>query len=414
MAHAAIAFAKASRRRRMMACTTSIGPGRHQHGDGRRGRACQPPAGAAAARRRVRQPPPRSGAAADRGFRRRHRLGQRLLPPGLALFRPHHAARADHPGARSAPCTVLTDPAECGPGDPRALPGRAGGGLRLSRELLRRAGLDAAPHPARRGRARRGRRRSCSAAKQAAHRRRRRRALFAAPRRRSPHFAARHGIPVGETQAGKSSLAARPSAGPRRASASPAPAPPTRSPRRPTWCSRSARACRISPPAPGRCSRTRSGRIIGLNVQAVRRRQARARMPLVADARAGLDELGARRSAAGGAARPGRAAPRTREARWLADGRAATPAPTNAALPSDAQVIGAVQRSASAEPTSWSAPRAACRASCTSSGRPARAARLPPGIRLFLHGLRDRRRPRRQDGPARRARSSSWSATAPT
>ena len=27
MAHAAIAFAKASRRRRMMACTTSIGPG---------------------------------------------------------------------------------------------------------------------------------------------------------------------------------------------------------------------------------------------------------------------------------------------------------------------------------------------------------------------------------------------------
>ena len=39
-------------------------------------------------------------------------------------------------------------------------------------------------------------------------------------------------------------------------SASPAPRPPTSSPRTPMSFSRSARGCRISPPAPGRCSRT--------------------------------------------------------------------------------------------------------------------------------------------------------------
>ena len=47
-------------------------PGRHQHGDRRGAGACQPPAGAVPAGRRLRQPPARSGAAAGRGFRRRH------------------------------------------------------------------------------------------------------------------------------------------------------------------------------------------------------------------------------------------------------------------------------------------------------------------------------------------------------
>ena len=50
------------------------------------------------------------------------------------------------------------------------------------------------------------------------------------------------------------------------------------------------------------------------------------------------------------------------------------PRPTNADLPSDAQVIGAVQRNARATDASWSAPRAACRANCTSCGRRARPA----------------------------------------
>ena len=75
MAHAAIAFAKASFRRRFMAATSSIGPG-----------ATNMVTAAAlahvnrlpvllAARRRLRQPRARPGAAAGREFRRRH--GQR-------------------------------------------------------------------------------------------------------------------------------------------------------------------------------------------------------------------------------------------------------------------------------------------------------------------------------------------------
>ena len=39
---------------------------------------------------------------------------------------------------------------------------------------------------------------------------------------------------------------------------------------------------------------------------------------------------------------------------------------------------------------------------------------VPSRIRLLVHGLRDRRRHRGQDGAAGQARSSSWSATAPT
>ena len=39
---------------------------------------------------------------------------------------------------------------------------------------------------------------------------------------------------------------------------------------------------------------------------------------------------------------------------------------------------------------------------------------LPPRIRLLVHGLRDRRRPRRQAGATRSARLRAWSATART
>ena len=72
MAHAAIAFAKASFRRRMMAVTSSIGPGATN----------MVTAAAVAhvnrlpllllARRRLRQSPARPGPAADREFRRWH------------------------------------------------------------------------------------------------------------------------------------------------------------------------------------------------------------------------------------------------------------------------------------------------------------------------------------------------------
>ena len=75
MALAAVAYAKAKFRRRMMAVHHLDRPGRHQPGDGRRPGPCRPAAGAVAARRHLCQPPAGSGAAAGRGFRRRH--GQR-------------------------------------------------------------------------------------------------------------------------------------------------------------------------------------------------------------------------------------------------------------------------------------------------------------------------------------------------
>ena len=94
MAHAAIAFAKASRRRRAMACTTSIGPGAlnmvtaaalaHVNrlpvlllpGDVFAGRAPDPV---------LQQVEDFADATVTR---------QRLLPAGLALLRPHHRARS--------------------------------------------------------------------------------------------------------------------------------------------------------------------------------------------------------------------------------------------------------------------------------------------------------------------------------
>ena len=66
MAHAAIAFAKASRRQADDGLHDLDRPGRDQHGHRRRGRACQSAAGAPDPRRRVRQPQARSGSAAGR------------------------------------------------------------------------------------------------------------------------------------------------------------------------------------------------------------------------------------------------------------------------------------------------------------------------------------------------------------
>ena len=60
-----------------------------------------------------------------------------------------------------------------------------------------------------------------------------------------------------------------------------------------------------------------------------------------------------------------------------------------------------IARSARAAPSS--APPAECPANCTSSGAARDPGRLPRRVRLLLHGLRDRGRPRREDGAARRA-----------
>ena len=119
-------------------------------------------------------------------------------------------------------------------------------------------------------------------------------------------------------------------------------------------------------------------------------------LPLVADARVGA--RGARRRARrlDGARRldrrrQGRARPTgSKPAKAVTD-------PTNAELPSDAQVIGAVQRGRGDDAIAGlRRGRPAGRTAQALAGR--RARQLPPRIRLLVHGLRDRRRPRRQDG----------------
>ncbi len=130
MAHAAIAFAKANRRRRMMACTTSVGPGATN----------LVTAAALAHANRLpvlllpgdtfagRQPDP--GTAAARGLRRPDCHGQRLPATGVAVLGSHHAARAT---ARVAAAGDL-GAARSGrlrAGDARAAAGRAGRGIRL-------------------------------------------------------------------------------------------------------------------------------------------------------------------------------------------------------------------------------------------------------------------------------------------
>ena len=150
MAHAAIAFAKASTRRRMMACTTSIGPGATN----------MVTAAAVAHVNRLpvlllpgdvfanRRPDPVLQQIEDFGdgtvrandcFRPVSRYFDRITRPEQILTALH---------ARDA---VLTDPADCGPVTLALLPGRAGRGLRLSRRASSQPRhVDAAPAAARR------------------------------------------------------------------------------------------------------------------------------------------------------------------------------------------------------------------------------------------------------------------------
>ena len=141
-------------------------------------------------------------------------------------------------------------------------------------------------------------------------------------------------------------------------------------------------------PAPGRPLRQRQRR-------AVRRRQARRRA-------AGGRRPRRHRGADGGAGRATAWTPATRPrstdcARPGSRSRPPAP-PGRAPLPARARSSAPSTRRP-ARAAWWSARPAACPATCTSSGGPAtRRQRLPPGVRLLLHGLRDRRRPRRQAG----------------
>ena len=385
-----------TRRRRMMACTTSIGPGATN----------MVTAAAVAHVNRLpvlflpgdvfasRRPDPVLQQIEDFGdgtvsandcFRPVSRYFDRITRPEQLLAGPAaRHARADRSRRMR-------------PGDAGAAAGRAGRGLRLSRELLSSRVWTAAPRPARRERA-------CRAAallrkaKKPLDRRRRRRAVSRGRAARSRLSPSAHGIPVAETQAGKGALPgiirstwAR--------SASPAPTAANALARggRPGAGGRHAAAGLHHRLA--RAVRTRA-KLVGLNVAGLRCRQASARMPLVADAR--RRARGARRARSADWQAPAAWTDARAEASMAAMDAKSTRSPPrrNAELPTDAQVIGAVQRAARPTTSSWSAPRAGCRASCTSCGA-TRARRLSPRVRLLLHGLRDRRRPRREDGAAR-------------
>ena len=113
MAHVAIGYARQRNRLATYACTSSVGPGRDEHGHRRGAGHRQPPAGAAAAGRHLRHARPASGAPAARGphdqtvsvndcFRPVSRFFDRVERPEQLFSAALEAMR------------VLTDPAETG------------------------------------------------------------------------------------------------------------------------------------------------------------------------------------------------------------------------------------------------------------------------------------------------------------
>jgi 3D-(3,5/4)-trihydroxycyclohexane-1,2-dione acylhydrolase (decyclizing) len=341
MAHAAIAFAKASRRRRIMACTTSIGPGATN----------MVTAAAVAHVNRLpvlllpgdvfasRRPDPvlqqvenfgDGTISANDCFRPVSRYFDRITRPEQIM-----------PALQRA-LAVLTDPAECGP---------------VTLALCQDTQAEAYEYPEsffseRVWTPRRIRPDDDELAAAAALLRHAKRpfivagggVLYSAAEATLAAFAARHGIPAAETQAGKSSLPAHhPQAlgsvgvtgtGAANALAEEADVVLAIGTRLQDFTTGS-RAL-FKDPA---CA------IIGLNVQAFDAVKHGARS-LVADARVGIELLGD--ALAGWQANTAwtrRAA--DEKARWLEVASRYTGA-TNVALPSDAQVIGAVQRASEA------------------------------------------------------------------
>jgi len=337
MAHAAIAFAKASLRRRMMACTTSIGPGATN----------MVTAAAVAHVNRLpmlllpgdvfasRRPDPvlqqvedfsDGTVSANDCFRPVSRYFDRITRPEQILT------------ALPRALAVLTDPAECGPAtlalcqDVQAeafdYPERffAERVWRLQRmrpderELVEAAALV--------GQAKK----PLIVAGGGVH--------YAEATETLKRFAEAHDIPVAETQAGKSALphehrlnmGAIGVTGTSAANALAAEADVVL-----------AVGTRLQDFTTGSWAlfRNPDTTIIGLNVQSFDAEKHGA-LPLVCDAKVGLERLSA---ALGGRRAPPAWAERAtaEKARWRELAAAATAA-TNAALPSDAQVIGAVQR----------------------------------------------------------------------
>ncbi len=339
MAHAAVAFAKASRRRRMMACTTSIGPGATN----------MVTAAAVAHVNRLpvlllpgdvfanRRPDPvlqqiesfsDGTVSANDCFRPVSRYFDRIARPEQII-----------PALQRA-MTVLTDPAECGP---------------VTLALCQDTQAEAYDYPE-----------SFFAEKVWAPRRIRpdetelaeaadliRKAkkpfivagggvLYSGAEKILAEFAEKHGVFVGETQAGKSSLPHDHAAclgavgvtGTGAANALAEEADVV-----------IAVGTRLQDFTTGSWAlfKDPNRRIVGLNVQAFDATKHNA-APLLADARVGLEEL-SRALGSWKAPETWTAKARDEKARWF-EAAARYTDPTNAELPSDAQVIGAVQRSA--------------------------------------------------------------------
>ena len=315
MAHAAIAFAKAHFRRRMMACTTSIGPGATN----------LITAAATAHVNRLpvlflpgdvfvsRAPDPvlqqvedfhDGGVSANDCFKPVSRYFDRIVAPSQLLT------------ALPRAIAVLTDPAQCGPVTlalPQDVQAR---GVRLSGGVLR---ADARAHPRAAAGGDRARRRGGAAARgeAAGDRRRRRRALQRRRRRRAAPVR-RGASRAGRRDAGGQERAAvGPSAAGGRRSASPAARRPMRSRATPISCSPSARGCRTSRPARTRCSRRRGS---SRSTSTRSMRSSGARPPCIGDAAATLDALSDAPGRLDGAARRGRRRRRAKRDAWRDDG----------------------------------------------------------------------------------------------
>ncbi len=340
MAHAAIAFAKASRRRRMMACTTSIGPGATN----------MVTAAAVAHVNRLpvlllpgdvfasRRPDPvlqqvesfsDGTVSANDCFRPVSRYFDRIARPEQII-----------PALQRA-MTVLTDPAECGP---------------VTLALCQDTQAEAYDYPEsffaeKVWSPRRIRPDETELAQAAALIRTARKpfivagggVLYSGAEKALAEFAERHGLFVGETQAGKSSLphdhvsclGAVGVTGTGAANALAEEADVV-----------IAVGTRLQDFTTGSWAlfKNPDRRIVGLNLQAFDATKHSAQ-PLVADARVGLEELS--RALQGWKAPDAWTAQGHKEKALWFDASARYTDPTNVELPSDAQVIGAVQRTSS-------------------------------------------------------------------
>jgi 3D-(3,5/4)-trihydroxycyclohexane-1,2-dione acylhydrolase (decyclizing) len=340
MAHAAIAFAKASRRRRMMACTTSIGPGATN----------MVTAAAVAHVNRLpvlllpgdvfanRRPDPvlqqiesfsDGTVSANDCFRPVSRYFDRITRPEQII-----------PALQRA-MTVLTDPAECGP---------------VTLALCQDTQTEAYDYPEsffadKIWTLRRIRPDETELAEAADLVRNAKKpfivagggVLFSNAEKVLADFAQKHGLFIGETQAGKSSI-------PHDHPASLGAIGVTGTGAANALAEEAdvviAVGTRLQDFTTGSWAlfKNPKRRIVGLNVQAFDATKHNA-VPLVADARVGLEELS---QALGGWKAPEVWTTKARDekARWFESAARYTD-PTNAELPSDAQVIGAVQRTSS-------------------------------------------------------------------